>query len=501
MRKKNAFYTVITSLLLQIVLIVTNLILPHFIIINYGSNVNGLIQSITQFLGYIVLLETGIGAVIKATLYKPLAKKDDKELSKIIVSTQKFFRKISFILIGYVILMCMVYPYLVSNEFDSFYTISLLIIISISIFMQYYFGLANQILIQSDQKGYIINICKIITSIVSTAIMIVMIYLETSIQIVKASGTIILIIAPIYYYLYVKKHYNLNRKVKSDKTLLSQRWDGFAHQISAFIHGNADIALLTFFSTLSEVSVYSIYSLITTGLKSIIGILTSSISATFGNIYANNEKEKFEYHFEIFDYFNLLIITFVFTMASFLITPFVKIYTIGVGDVNYDRLLFGILLVISEAIYCLRCSYSNIIFVVGDFKQTKVHGYIESGLNILLSLILINQFGLVGIVIGTLIGMLYRLIVSIIYVHKNIIKININNLIKKYLVNIISILFFCIIVSFVKITDINSYMIWIKYAITYSIIFMLIMLIMNLLFCKNDLKNIFNEYVKKRRTK
>ena len=40
----------------------------------YGSDVNGLVSSITQFLGYIALVEGGVGGVIRAALYKPLAK-------------------------------------------------------------------------------------------------------------------------------------------------------------------------------------------------------------------------------------------------------------------------------------------------------------------------------------------------------------------------------------------------------------------------------------------
>ena len=33
------------------------------------------LSSITRFLGYIVLLEAGVGGVVRAALYKPLAEK------------------------------------------------------------------------------------------------------------------------------------------------------------------------------------------------------------------------------------------------------------------------------------------------------------------------------------------------------------------------------------------------------------------------------------------
>ena len=58
MRSKKAIKNIIVSLFQQIVTIICGLILPRAIIGTYGSNVNGLISSITQFLGYITLLES-----------------------------------------------------------------------------------------------------------------------------------------------------------------------------------------------------------------------------------------------------------------------------------------------------------------------------------------------------------------------------------------------------------------------------------------------------------
>lgn len=58
MRSKKAIKNIIVSLFQQIVTIICGLILPRAIIGAYGSGVNGLISSITQFLTYITLLES-----------------------------------------------------------------------------------------------------------------------------------------------------------------------------------------------------------------------------------------------------------------------------------------------------------------------------------------------------------------------------------------------------------------------------------------------------------
>lgn len=65
---------------------------------SFGSDVNGLVNSITQFLGVITLLDLGVGAVVQSALYKPLAENDTDTISKIYVSANKFFRRLAEIL-------------------------------------------------------------------------------------------------------------------------------------------------------------------------------------------------------------------------------------------------------------------------------------------------------------------------------------------------------------------------------------------------------------------
>ena len=84
MRTKKALYNIVTNLFLQLTVIVYGFIIPKIIISNYGSNVNGLISSITQFLNYISLIEAGFGGVVQYLLYKPIAKRDVKSINDIL---------------------------------------------------------------------------------------------------------------------------------------------------------------------------------------------------------------------------------------------------------------------------------------------------------------------------------------------------------------------------------------------------------------------------------
>ena len=144
----------VASFTYQLVTLVCGFILPRLIIGNYGSSVYGLITSITQFLGIIALCELGMGAVVPASLYKPLAKKDNDAISKVVVSSERFYRKIAFFMVLYVIGLTVFYPMIV-DEFPFLYTASLIVIIASSTFAQYYFGITYSLLLTADQRQYI----------------------------------------------------------------------------------------------------------------------------------------------------------------------------------------------------------------------------------------------------------------------------------------------------------------------------------------------------------
>ena len=97
MRSKNALLNISSSMILQIIIVLYGFMIPKIIISNFGSDVNGLVSSITQFLAYITLLESGFGPVVKSVLYKPISKNDNKTIERILKTTEIFFRNIAYI--------------------------------------------------------------------------------------------------------------------------------------------------------------------------------------------------------------------------------------------------------------------------------------------------------------------------------------------------------------------------------------------------------------------
>lgn len=492
MRSKKAIINMISSLLLQIVMIISNLIIPVSIIKSFGSNVNGLITSITQFLAYITLLESGFGPVVKSILYKPIANGNKDEIERILKSSEKFFRTISYIFIVYICILCCVLPLVVSNEFNKLYTFSLVVIISISTFAEYYFGMTYKLYLQAEQKTYITSFIQIGTTVLNTIMIVVLIYFGKNIQIVKLASTIIFVFRPILQNMYVKKKYNINLKEVKEEYKIKQKWDGLAQHIASVIHNNTDAVVLTLFTNTVEVSVYSIYLLIVTGVKSVVQAFTGGVDASFGDMIAKNEKENLNRSFKTYEIFYFTLVTIIFSCTLILILPFVKVYTSGIIDANYYRPVFAYLIVISELMWTIRLPYSSITLAAGHFKETMKGAWIECGVNIILSIILVFKYGIVGVAIGTLVAMLIRTVEFVYHTNKYILERKQSESTIRFGIIAIQLIVVALLSKLLPTYEFTNYLIWIKYACMVLILTLIVVLPINIIVYKKDVKDLLD---------
>lgn len=493
MRSKNAIYNIITNIILQLIIIVYGFIVPKIIIVYFGSSVNGLVSSITQFLGYIALLESGFGPVLKATLYKPIAKKDKTEIEKILASSNDFFRKIARIFIIYILLLVILYPLLVNKEFDFIFTSSLIVIISISTFAEYYFGITYRIYLQAEQKNYIISVFQIVSYILNLVLLLILVKLNASIHIIKLITGIVFIIRPVFQNIYVKRKFDINITKSTEKAVIKQKWDGLAQHIAFVIHSNTDVTLLTIFTSLIEVSVYSVYKLVVNGVRSLAQIFTIGIDSSFGDIIAHNEQENLNKQFQVFEVLCHVLNTVLFSCSFLLIVPFVTVYTKNVTDANYIRLTFGHLIVLSEYIWAIRLPYNTLVSAAGKFKETRKGSWIECLTNIIISLLLIKPLGLIGVVIGTIVAMTIRTIELIIFANKYILNRNLFLSVKNLLIMVVIFAIIILVGNHLFIVNNISFSDFIINSIIILAFSLFISFLFILLFYRKEFKIIFNK--------
>lgn len=482
MREKRLVANTLCSLLLQITTILCGFILPRLILQYYGSEVNGLLSSIGQFLNIITFLELGVGAVVMSALYKPLADNDRRMTSEIIVSASKFFSKIGKSLLVYVIVLIFIYPLIVKNSYGHIYTAVLILAMSVSYFAQYYFGIVDNLLMIADQKGYIQYIMQIGTILLNTILCVIVIKLGFSIQMVKLTTSLVYLIRPIVMRMYVNSHYKLNRKIELEEEPIKQKWNGIAQHVSAVVLNGTDSVVLTFFSTLSNVSIYSVYHYVVYGVSNLFtSMINGGIQSLLGELWAKNEKENLDKTFKWTEWLIHTMGTFLFTCTGILIVPFVLVYTVGIKDANYYQPLFAGLIVLANAVYCLRLPYHVMIKAVGRYKETQSCYIISTIINILVSVLVVKYYGLVGIAIGTLVGMLYQTIWMTIYIYKKVFNCSLKQFVKQIFVDFLSAVLSCTVIFIFRINE-YTYLSWIKLAIIVFIYTFIVIFVINFVF-------------------
>ena len=496
MRNKRLLYNTVSSLVFQLTTLICGFILPRLILGAFGSEVNGLVNSITQFLGIISFLELGVGAVVQSALYKPLAEKRQDDVSKIIASANKFFSRLGQVLLVYVVILVALYPRFAAREFGFAYTATLIIAISISSFAQYFFGIVNRLLLTADQRGYIQYNAQTIAVIGNTVACFILIYLDCSIQVVKLTTSLIYLLQPFWVYLYVRSYYKIDKKIKYTEEPITQKWNGIAQHVAAVILDGTDTIVLTMFATLSDVSIYSVYHLVVKGVKQLFLSMTNGITALIGELWAKQELNELNKTFSWTEWTIHTGTTFIFGLTAILVVPFVKVYTAGISDANYVQPLFAVLIVAANAGHCIRLPYNIMILAAGHYKQTQNNYIVVAIINIIVSVATVKVWGLIGVAIGTLVAMAYQTVWMAVYDSKHLIKWPIKNFLKQIFVDIITVLIGFFAARMITMQEV-SYFAWIILALKTTAVWSLIAIAINIIFYRSKMLRIIKRFLLK----
>ncbi len=421
MRKKSSLRSnTLSSFAVQVAAILSSVIVPKCILSAFGSVVNGTVTSITQFLGFITLMEAGVGNVSRAALFRPVAEQDTQKISQVVNETHAYFRKVALFYLLFAVAFAMLFPLTISNGESYAFNLLLVLVIALANFFQYYFGAGYLQVLWADQKVYLLNYTQAVAYALNILIAIFCIHFGAEIHLLKLLSSLVFLIRPLFVNLYVKRHYRIDPRASAAEPALKQKWSNTLQTVAYFVHSKTDVAVLTYFSGMAVVSVYSVYAIITTGLSSVISSLCHGFTARIGHLLGADRQQELHRTFDVYEHFVFNLTIPAFTTAGIVILDFIRIYTAGLQDAPYHQPLFALMIVLAESVYCLRLPYSNMISVAGHFRQTQVSALIEAAINIVVSVILVHRLGLVGIAVGTFMAMLYRAVYQVCYLSKHI---------------------------------------------------------------------------------
>ena len=475
-KKKASMLNMVFMGAYQIVTALFGFVLPSMILNTYGASLHGYTTTVSNIMSYVALVNAGLAPAAVQALYTPLAKKDTYRLNQILNAIGHFYTISGCLYTIIVVIIACILPFILSNQLPSMLIALLMIVIGASSTLECFIYSKYKVLLQADQRLFVVSIADIIMYFIRIGLQIGLIWAKASIVVVMIIPAVMVIFRMLVLSIYCKNNYpGLDKKVKRDNSALSKRWSAMAHQLAGLIVNNTDVTLLTLFGNLVQVSIYSVYNLVFQKLYEFMtNIFSSGTLSSFGQLMSQNKRESLLRNYDLYEYGYYIIVTFVYGVSASMILPFVSVYTKKYVDIPYVDTKLAVLFMMIGFANNIRIPCLTMINAAGHFKETQWRAILEAVINITISLLLIKPLGMYGLLIGTICSFVYRSTDIIYYSHKYILNFSCKRSVLRVLRAVLVIVFNVILYRFlVGKYIVNSWGEWIMYAVIASAITLL----------------------------
>ena len=160
-----------TSAFAQVVAMATGFIVPRIMVYSYGSEMNGLISSLTQFVSYLTFVEAGLSGAAVYSLYKPLADNNTSAINRIITAARKYYLQAGYLFTTGLFILAIFFSWMKSSETIPVHVIFwLVILLGVNGCSDFFVFARYRVLLTADQRSYVISSVSIVQTIIRTCI-------------------------------------------------------------------------------------------------------------------------------------------------------------------------------------------------------------------------------------------------------------------------------------------------------------------------------------------
>lgn len=488
MKSKETIINLLVGIVSNVVILVMGLIIPRILLTHYGSDTNGLISTITQIFTYVALLEAGIGQATLNALYKPLKEKREEDVINVLYASRTYYRKVTYIYALAVIILAVALPFVIKSDLN-YKTIFLSVLFEgASGAITFYFIQTHSMFLVADGKTYIRSIIDLTIKVSGYGVKIVLALFYANIVYIQLGFFLLSLVKVILYHLIMKRKYGwIDYSKCTNKTIiLPNRNDYIITELSWVLFSSTDLIVLSLFSSTKMSSVYSVNNMIFLALNNLLNAAYYAIYYLLGRAYYEGIETYKKMH-DTFNSFFMSMITVFMCVALLLAEPFIKIYTMGVSDIEYNLYWLPLCFCLVQLFSWSRYVSGNLTGIAGYAKPVSTISLIEAVTNAVLSVILVNIWGVYGVVLATVIALPLKVIFTNYLADKVIMKRSLRNTTLIFGINYIIFSVTVVIRQFL-VFDIKGYFAFIQYGILLTAIYMLVVFGLNIIVNKELLK-------------
>lgn len=404
---KNSFYSLMQLALVYMI----NLLNRKILVMYLGAEYLGYGSLFADIFSIMSLANLGVKNIIAFNLYKAVAEKKNEEISLLISIYRKIYFYIGvFLTIAGIILIPALRFIIKENSLQWSY-IYVIYLINLADLVCGYFGSYKHILFTANQEEYIYT--KI-----SSLVNCIALLLKFIVLLVTKNYLLYTLITPIQtIYINVVTLKKAKEKYPEIKVVnvakndikkygLFKEMANFAmNKISSIIYSGTDNIIISSFISITQVGVFSNYSLIKRALFQVVDKVFAALPASLGNkLYKESNIEKSKTLFYALDMFGFFIGSFVACCFFALVQGFIMLF-FG----NEYVLTGGTALMFALNIY-MSCVNETVYYyraTLGHYDVDRNYMFYAAIFNLVISLVLVNILGITGILVGTNIGLLF----------------------------------------------------------------------------------------------
>lgn len=371
----------------------------------YGTEINGLMQTGKQILGYLSLIEAGLCAAYMYKLYGAVAQNDNDRISSLYMGFKKSMTAVVRKMLVAALCICIIYPLFVLNKgLDYLFMVSVLILLSLNSILPYRLTIVPKYMIILKEQRYKAELIAALTKSVTFLVEIfILVLFSWPVQILLLACTLLsvmsgLIFRKVMFSLYEDE---LSEASQADESPRGYSGDLVVHNISNLVFNSTDNVVLSVMGSFNDVTIYSSYNMIVGQVIDLSQKIADGATATLGIKIAAKEDNAYSIFREIFagSMFAAGVITAVFLT---MINQFIGEIWIG-EQYCLDSvcvLLFAIIL------YCgiILPSIQEVRSVSGLFKESKRFILAQAIVNLVITVVLVPFYGVKGALLGTAIS-------------------------------------------------------------------------------------------------
>lgn len=416
MRIKNSVINVAISMISQLITVLLGFITQKVFIQMLGTEILGINGLFTNIISMLAIAELGIGTAVIYNLYKPLADNNEEEINKWMKFYKKCYKRIA-ITISVLGMLLMPFISFFVGEININYNVYILYLLFLIDTVVSYLWTYKRSILYADQKNYVISIIHVIYLVLLNILQIVILILTNNYAlylivkiIMRVVENLLINIATIKRYPYVKDKCVIELENKKQKKFYTELKGLVLHKISWIIIGGTDNIIIAKFVGIDWVGIYSNYLMITNTIEQFVAQMFSAITGSVGNLLTSETAEK---SYKIYKRMSLMQFIIYSTAAVGIYCVSKVFIQIWLQNENFILSEVVTLFISLSFFYCgMRRNICVFKDAAGIFFEDRKMAIIAAIFNIIASIILARYFGIIGVMIGTILCYLFLHIFS-----------------------------------------------------------------------------------------